>query len=669
MTDVRDQVAVRLAAEARARTVEDAARWTVCGAIGGVVLAVIASSAGGGGAARAIVVALSVATAAGVGLIRARRRWTPAAVAEALERRQSADNLVVTAEALSRVPTHSWQPAVASAAWSRLEGLAPPSHRGTWLRLGVAAMVAIVAAVVPWPVPAFEAVKSPASARPAAGAPSDHPITALSARVVPPAYLGGVPYDTAEATTLEIVGGSQVTLLAHTNDATVRISRDGTETTDVATAGGVASIELPSPAGGTWLIAPGSADDARGGRLLVIRVVDDAPPVVRVVTPGRDRRLARPLADLRVTIDARDDHALTDVRLRLTTVSGSGENLTFADREVRARIDRTAAGVWTAEAVLPLATLGLDDGDLVVYRGVAADARPGAPAVESDAFLVEVGPLRAASDAGGGGEDVDPEQRQAISQQMVIVKTERLHARTDLTPDARLAEAQGLAVEQRMVRAEFVFLMGGEVEDEEEEAAQAHDLVEGRLANQGQAALLGATRAMSRAEARLVAGDTVTALVAEREALRLLQQAFDRRRFLLRPVAERARIDPARRLEGTTPPGPSRPLPVTTAEREAGWDAVERAALALARAGGDSGLDLVAPAARVAVLESGDGRATAAAAALVRADNVAARAAALIEAQRVVHAAAARRLAVPMNGADDRPLSGAVADAVRRRRP
>ena len=117
---------------------------------------------------------------------------------------------------------------------------------------------------------------------------------------------------------------------------------------------------------------------------------------------------------------------------------------------------------------------------------MAADGRPGAPAVESDAFIVEVGPLRAPSDAAGGGEDVDPEKRQAISQQMVIVKTEQLDARgAGLPTEVRLAEAQGLAIEQRMVRAEFVFLMGGEVQDEIEEAAQAHDLVEGRLANKG----------------------------------------------------------------------------------------------------------------------------------------------------------------------------------------
>ena len=252
---------------------------------------------------------------------------------------------------------------------------------------------------------------------------------------------------------------------------------------------------------------------------------------------------------------------------------------------------------------------------------------------------------------------------------MVIVKTERLDARgAGLPPDVRLAEAQGLAVEQRMVRAEFVFLMGGDVQDEIEEAAHAHDLVEGRLANQGQAALLAATRAMSRAEARLTAGDTAAALVAEREALSFLQQAFDRRRYLLRPVAERARIDPSRRLQGPPASGPSLAWPMAAPDLPAGRDALERAASLLARAQRDPAADLVVPAARLAALDPADPRAAAAASALVRAATPQARTNALAEAQRIVQAAATRRLPPPVVATPDDGISGAIADAIRRSR-
>jgi hypothetical protein len=134
---------------------------------------------------------------------------------------------------------------------------------------------------------------------------------------------------------------------------------------------------------------------------------------------------------------------------------------------------------------------------------------------------------------------------------MVIVKTERLHAERDRLPPEELEErARLLAVEQRMVRAEFVFMTGGEVEDEMAEAEHSHELAEGRFETEGQMELLTAIREMSRAEARLNEAATGEALTFERAALKALQRAFDRRRYLLRTMPERARIDQTRRLTG-----------------------------------------------------------------------------------------------------------------------
>ena len=101
-----------------------------------------------------------------------------------------------------------------------------------------------------------------------------------------------------------------------------------------------------------------------------------------------------------------------------------------------------------------------------------------------------------------------------------------------------------------MVRAEVVFLGGGEVADEVEEAASSNELTEGRLQNTGRAEMLRAINAMSRAEAELNGGRASEALVFERAALAALERAFDRRRYFLRTLSERTRIDPARRLTG-----------------------------------------------------------------------------------------------------------------------
>ena len=667
MSDLSLRLRQRLADEARVHQALEAARWVSYAAVAGALVALTLAARGGGRGPRLVAVALPVAVAYAVGRRRARVRWSAAAVAEAIERRHTADNLVVTAEALARQGEHPWLARVAEAAWERVTAIPTPARQPARVRFAAAAAAMIAAVALP-----AAAVQRLVAGGPAPGLVSAAAVDRLGAvtvRVTRPAYLGGAVDELPALPAIDIAEGSTVTLRIEASGDAVQIARDGAAPRLISAVGGVAEVTLPSPPGGTWLLAPARGGAAEGARLLTVRLVPDAPPSVRVLAPGRDRRQARPLADLPVTLEARDDHGLRDLHLRFTTVSGSGEGLTFVDRDVPAAVTRGDDGTWTARAVLALASLPLEDGDLVVYRGVAADARPGAPPVESDAFVIDVGPLRTASVAGGGGEDVDPEDRQGISQQMVIVKTERLHAqRPSLGAEGHLAEAQGLAIEQRMVRAEFVFLMGGEVQDEVEEAAHAHDLVEGRLENQGQTALLGATRAMSRAEARLTAGDTAGALVAEREALRLLREAFDRRRFLLRPVAERARLDPARRLQGPPPPATPPVLPVVPGTAPGSWVAVQRAADALAAAAGDPAHDLVGAAARVAALAPADAATVAAADALVRASSPSERALAIDAARRLVHQLAATRLRPAPRPVDDAGLSGAVADALRRPR-
>jgi hypothetical protein len=62
--------------------------------------------------------------------------------------------------------------------------------------------------------------------------------------------------------------------------------------------------------------------------------------------------------------------------------------------------------------------------------------------------------------------------------------------------------------------------------------------------------MLRAINAMSRAEALLNDGRPKEALVFEREALASLERALDRRRYFLRTLPDRSRIDVTRRLTG-----------------------------------------------------------------------------------------------------------------------
>ena len=240
------------------------------------------------------------------------------------------------------------------------------------------------------------------------------------------------------------------------------------------------------------------AADTGGRRLIPIVVSADALPAVRVTAPNRDLVFADANQRVAFEVRATDDFGLRSLSLQYTKVSGSGEQFEFQERRdpavarpgKRSRLARNGARSLTA--------LDLKEGDMLVYRAAAADARPGGGTAISDAFFIEISRLGVA--AGDAFTLPEQETRYALSQQMLIIKTERLNARrATMNPADVQEEALNLAVEQRMIRAEFVFMLGGEVEDEEVEAEQSTELQAGRLENRGQRDVRAATIAMSEA--------------------------------------------------------------------------------------------------------------------------------------------------------------------------
>ena len=73
---------------------------------------------------------------------------------------------------------------------------------------------------------------------------------------------------------------------------------------------------------------------------------------------------------------------------------------------------------------LALESLNLADGDILVYRAIARDTNPGGAPVQSEQYLIEIGKNAQIADAGFSLPT--EEKKYAISQQMVIYKTEQL---------------------------------------------------------------------------------------------------------------------------------------------------------------------------------------------------------------------------------------------------
>ncbi|MGH9887741.1 MAG: DUF4175 family protein, partial [bacterium] len=448
-------------------------------------------------------------------------------------------NLVVTADEL---PKHRVGDHIASLVYAQAARLTERLNLGA-LFPARARVLALGGVVMAWSLVVARTATAPqASASPSRGAAAPA-VSGVDVTVVPPAYTGRPQQTLHDPTRVEALAGS--TLRVSVRSDAARLVLSTLRSTDtLAPTSGVFSGSIVADADGYVALEP-VGDGGRTGvrRLVGLSVIADEAPRVRITAPGRDVYLKDGHSSIDLAVESSDDIALASLRLRYTKVSGSGERFTFTEGEVPLAITRRDARAWTARAQWQLDPLALGPGDMVVYRAVAADRRPGAPPSESDSYIAEV---VAPGGNAAAGFALDPEQeRYAVSQQMVILKTERLSVKkpTMSAGDYGTA-AMELAAEQRKVRAEFVFMMGGELVDapdaedmttinEEAEAEGEADLAAGRNLNRGRVALQRAIRAMSRAAQSLTNADLSTALTHERAALVQLEQAFSRTRILL----------------------------------------------------------------------------------------------------------------------------------------
>lgn len=461
-------------------------------------------------------------------------------------------------------------------------------------RLATAASVWLACVVLAQLVPAGTVSRT---ANRAVGAVTQRAaISRVDVTVTPPGYTQQPPHAQREPQRVDALEGSTLTFRVAANADSLRIE----------TADGVRTISRPARGDFTWTTSL-DADGfvaltpylaLRGDtRLVALSAQRDGAPLVRISAPGKDLVVPTPDRTLDVHIDATDDVAMRTLQLNYTKVSGSGERFEFTEGTIPVQVSRSSSTQWTARASLALRPLLIEPGDLVVYRARATDARPGRQPVESDAFIAQL------AEAGGVaalGFSMDPdEDRYAVSQQMVIQKTERLiAAQRTLAADTVKDRAAQIAVEQRRVRAEFVFMTGGEFEagvvegeeggqqlDESAEAEGEQDLAAGRMVNRGRQALLTAIRAMSRASLALTENRLADALRAEKSALTNLQEAFARQRFLMRALSQREALDPARRHSGAFDSLARATVVVPAPERDDARDALRGILAALLRPG------------------------------------------------------------------------------------
>jgi hypothetical protein len=474
------------------------------------------------------------------------------AVVRTLERtNQASSNLLITAEELSSGALDA-KPEVrarvmdAAAAIANVVDVRATFPATRALRAGLVASAAwiLVAVLAAWRTPAKPTASTSRDANASEPAASAAALR-VTVDVLPPAYTGRGPSRIVNPTRIEAIENSALQLAIESGGAAVRIET-GESIATLTPSGAAIEHRTVAKKSGFLLVT----SDRGERRMMALAVTPDALPNVRVLEPGRD--LVYSGGNPRITFGAQatDDYGLRTLVLRYTKVSGSGEQFEFKDGDIPLAVTKTSMREWRGAAARSLAELDLHDGDMLVYRAVAADTRADGGEASSDAFFIEISKLGVA--AGDAFTLPEQETRYALSQQMLIVKTDRLsQRRASMSPEELTEASQGLAVEQRMIRSELVFMLGGEVEDEEVEAEQSTELQEGRLANRGQRDLRAATVAMSQAEKLLTGVNLPAALKAERAAVAALERAFSRDRYILRALATRSPLDLSRRLTGT----------------------------------------------------------------------------------------------------------------------
>jgi hypothetical protein len=541
-----------LAAISRRLWIRDLLGTTTVVVPGTVVVWLLLAGAGAPRPTAAAIATIIAACAAIAWLVSRRVHRSTHAAARAVERAHpESRNLVITAEELARHPERA-RPWILDRVLAEAANITRAIRPSDVVALRGSALMMLISTAVALSIPfAFDGTVTVVRDAVQQGGTESQQVReeiSIEAIVDAPAYSGEPRRTLRNPERIEALQGSRIGVFVRgAGEWRVRV---GAQPLEVRRSSEGARVDLTLGESGYLAIEPVDSGASAAKRLVPLTAISDRAPSIRLESPGKDLLLPDPKPVVGVTVSATDDFGLQSLELRYTTASGSGERFEFQEGTVPLEIATESDRAWRARARISAAALGLAPGDAIIYRVVGRDRRPGdAGIASSDTFFIEiVGPGQVAVE----GFDLPPDtDRYALSQQMIVLKLERLRARERSLDRGTLeSEASNIAAEQRAVRANFIFLMGGTVEDEEQEAEHSHEIQEGRLQNTARQEIVAAIQHMGRVERELALVSTSSALPPARAAVDALQRAFGRNRYFLRTLPSRSRVDFSRRLTG-----------------------------------------------------------------------------------------------------------------------
>ena len=393
------------------------------------------------------------------------------------------------------------------------------------------------------------------AARSSAAIPVGSRLENLEVRVTPPAYSGQRATTLDDPSSVAAIVGSRITIVGSGSSSGVTASVPSTVLSVVASGDGWStSLQMPSKPAALTL------KDRGYDRIIVLDPRPDNPPKVVLSSPARDTTLRVARLTIQLNAAANDDIGLAGGYFEYLISTGSGE--VFSAKTITTPVVHFGGSrTGTLNATLDLASLKLNQGDVVSIRAIVQDANTlsGPGLATSDTRTFRIARADEYDSVAVDAAAPLPVDTAAMSQRMLIMMTEKLVKEQKKLTRKELVRRSGeigdLEDKIRKRVHEILFeIEGGGAEEEEaaapgtapdptatlegEESDQVHQLQNPDLF-EAYNALWAAVRSLQIAEPE-------PALPPMRQALKALDRARLANRLYLRGIPPKVIVDLSR---------------------------------------------------------------------------------------------------------------------------
>lgn len=199
--------------------------------------------------------------------------------------------------------------------------------------------------------------------------------------------------------------------------------------------------------------------------LYKLEMIKDQPPVLTVQSPKPDVVIdfGEPQRTT-VQVVATDDYGISDVSIKATTASGSGEAVKFSEHAIKFANGFSAHNKrYSLKKTIDLPSLGMKPGDELYLYIQAVDNNN--QQTQADTYIISIADTAELMSFDGVISGVNLKPEYFRSQRQIIIETEQLlKNKPALTPDAFNNKSNDLGIDQKLLRLRYGKFLGEEFE-------------------------------------------------------------------------------------------------------------------------------------------------------------------------------------------------------------